>query len=243
MINWHLFPATLVRRYKRFLADVIVEPSTEAMTIYCPNTGAMTGCGEAGNRIFYSVSDSKTRKYKQTWEVTELSSGAMICVNPQMANEVVMDALDRDLIPELAGYTAIDRERRYGKENSRIDFLLSGAQDGRDCYVEVKSCTLQLDGTEGAFPDAVSKRALKHLRELKELVSSGHRAVLMFAVLHTGIDSVRAAWEVDPAYAKALDEAVAAGVEVLAYGAAINLQGAELNRKLPFISYRQAVGK
>jgi len=243
MIKWQLFPGVLVRRYKRFLADIKIDAKDQVVTIYCPNTGAMTGCGAPDDRIFYSLSDAKTRKYKQTWELTQLPSGAMICVNPQRANDVVMDALVDGLISELAGYQDIAREKRYGKENSRIDFLLSGSEDNRDCYVEVKSCTLQLPSGEGAFPDAVSKRALKHLRELRELVAEGHRAVLLFAVLHTGIRTVRAAWEVDLSYAEALDEAMDAGVEVLVYQADISEQAMVLKRPLPFVSYRQASGR
>lgn len=240
--NLALFPAILVRRYKRFLADIrLVDGSVQ--TIHCPNTGSMKNCILADSPCWYSVSTSKTRKYPQTLELVTTPSGAWAGINTARTNELVAEALLKRRIPELLGYGGCQREQVYGSERSRIDFLLSQhVEDGRLCYLEVKNVTL-LDSAptdlvpKGYFPDAVSDRASKHLRELMQMVSEGHRAVLLFCVQHTGIDSVSPADHIDPAYGVALRLAAQAGVELLAYGAEINPeQGViELNHPLPVL--------
>lgn len=214
----NLQKALLIKRYKRFLADVILE-NGEVITIYCPNTGAMTNCAEPGDIIYFSESDNLKRKYRFTWELTYTKAGHWICIHSQHANKIVSDAIKAGHITELLHYDKIKAEVKYGNENSRIDFLLS-SQDRADCYVEVKSCTL-LDETysqgQGFFPDTVSLRGQKHLRELMEMKALGHRAVLVFAVLHSGINSVAAAKHIDEKYALLFEQAKQKGVEVINY--------------------------
>ena len=214
-----LVPARLVRRYKRFLADVILEDGRE-ITVHCPNTGAMTGCAEPGSWIWLRDSADPRRKYRYTWELIETATGTLACVHSARANALVAEALEHNGIPELAGYGRLRREARFGAEGSRVDLLLSEGP-GPDCYVEVKSVTLHVGDGLGLFPDAVSLRGRKHLRELMAVRAAGQRAVLLFAVQHSGIRRVAPADGIDPEYAQTLRAAMAAGVEVLAYGAVI----------------------
>jgi len=218
LFNKPLQKATLIKRYKRFLADVILEDGSET-TLYCANTGAMTGCGTQGDTIFYSVSDNKKRKYQYTWEFTLTQENHLICVNTAKANALVANAIKTNQITQLNGYQTCKAEVKYGEENSRIDFLLRDDKK-EDCYVEVKSCTL-LDEREqqgnGYFPDAVTTRGQKHLRELIEMKQQGYRSVLLFAVLHTGIKRVQAADFIDKKYALLFEQAKAEGVEVICY--------------------------
>ncbi len=221
----------LIRRYQRFLADV--QAGDHHLTLHCPNTGRMTACGEPGWEVYYSTSDNPRRKYAHTWELSRNPGGDFICVNTIRANQLAAEALEQGLIPELAGYRRHRAEVRYGEEGSRIDFLLS--QGGApDCYVEVKSVTLLAPGGQGYFPDTQSLRAQKHVRELMVQARAGHRAVLLFCVLHTGIERVAPARHLDPAYGRLLDEALAAGVECLAWRADISPEGMQLAVPLPF---------
>lgn len=206
--------AILLRRYKRFLADVQLK-NNEIMTIHCANTGAMTGCGESGDLIWYSTSDSTTRKYPCSWELTQLKNGNMVCINTHRSNQLVLEALQQKQIHELAMYDEILPEVKYGSENSRIDFLLRG-KDLPDCYLEVKSITL-VKNQIGMFPDAVTTRGQKHLRELMAMKKQGYRAVVFFAGLHNGFDCFKTAEYIDPEYAKLLQQAKQEGVEVYAY--------------------------
>ncbi|MCX2779213.1 DNA/RNA nuclease SfsA [Microbulbifer thermotolerans] len=223
--------ATLLRRYKRFLAD-IETPSGEIFTIHCPNTGSMKNCWVENSPCWYSDSGNPKRKYRHTLEVTTTPEGALAGVNTGRANALVEEAIVGGTVVELAGYDKLRREVRYGDENSRIDLLLSGPEG--ECYVEVKNVTLA-EGGRGLFPDAVSSRGAKHLRELQLLAGKGVRSVLFYCVQHTGIESVEAAAEIDPVYAEALKEAVAAGVEVLAYRAAISAEEIVLTDAIPFL--------
>lgn len=150
-----LQPATLIQRYKRFLADVIT-PEGETLTLHCPNTGAMTGCATPGDTVWYSTSENTKRKYPHTWEMTETQSGAFICVNTLRANQLVKEALTNGMLPELVGYGTQKSEVKYGDEGSRIDFMLQ-AEDRPECYIEVKSVTLA-EQENGFFPDAVTLR-------------------------------------------------------------------------------------
>lgn len=217
-----LKPARLISRYKRFLADVMT-PEGEVLTIHCANTGAMTGCATPGDRVWYSTSDSLTRKYPHSWELTETQQGHWICVNTLRANQLVAEALDQNRLPPLAGYSHRQAEVRYGSEKSRIDFLLK-ADPRPNCYIEVKSVTLLHEG-KGYFPDAVTIRGQKHLRELATVAAEGHRAVLLFAVLHSGIEDVSPARHIDAAYAEQLAQAHKEGVEILAYQADLSAEG------------------
>lgn len=166
--------ATLVKRYKRFLADVVT-PEGETLTLHCANTGAMTGCAEPGDTVWYSTSDNPKRKYAHSWELTQTRTGHFICINTLRANELVKEALALGNIAQLQGYDSLRSEVRYGEENSRIDFLLE-SETKPACYIEVKSVTLLTDGC-GYFPDAVTTRGQKHLRELQSVVEQGLRAV------------------------------------------------------------------
>ncbi|MFV3335072.1 DNA/RNA nuclease SfsA [Pseudomonas sp. NY15437] len=225
-----LIEARLIKRYKRFLAD-IETASGERLTIHCPNTGSMLNCMSEGCRVWFSRSDDPKRKLPGTWELVETPQGRLACVNTGRANRLVEEALLAGTVTELAGFDELRREAAYGVENSRADFRLMYA--GKPVYVEVKSVTLGFDGTSvAAFPDAVTLRGAKHLRELATLARDGMRAVLLYAVNLTDIDAVRPAMEIDPAYNSALAEAHTAGVEVLAYGARIDTQEICLDRPL-----------
>lgn len=224
-----LLEGRLRRRYKRFLADVEL-PGGEVVTVHCPNTGAMTGCAEPGSRVWLSVSDSKTRKYPHTWELVETASG-MACIHSARANRVVCEAFAKGRIPGFAGYPDIRTEVKYG-EGSRVDLLLAG--DAGRVFVEVKSVTLCREGGRGAFPDAVSERGRKHLQALQGIRDDTTRAVLFFCVFHGGINQVSVAGDIDPRYRDALREAMASGVEVLAWRANISPQGMDLSCPLPF---------
>ncbi|WP_116475712.1 DNA/RNA nuclease SfsA [Zobellella maritima] len=227
-----LQPARLIHRYKRFLADVTVQGKT--LTLHCPNTGRMTGCAEPDSLIYFSTSNNAKRKYAHTWELTRTAAGDFICVNTARANELVAEALAGEDIPEFAGYHQVRPEVRYGQEGSRIDFLLS-AGDKPDCYIEVKSVTLLEGQGQGYFPDTVSVRAQKHVRELIACRQEGYRAAILFCVLHTGIERVSPADHLDPDYAALLALAVAAGVECLAWQAEIGPEGMRLVRSLPVL--------
>lgn len=224
----------LIRRYKRFLADVQTLQN-EILTIHCPNTGSMKNCSEAGAAVWFSESDNKKRKYRHTWEIVTTPLGFLAGINTGRANHLVREAIETGVVTELQGYDSLRAEVRYGEENSRIDFLLE--QTGRPaCYVEVKNVTLEASKSTGQFPDAVSQRGSKHLRELMAMLAQGHRAVLFYCVQHTGIQSVSPAEEIDTVYATTLREAVSKGLEVLVYGAKISAEEIVLMQRLMFIA-------
>ncbi|EOU2464488.1 DNA/RNA nuclease SfsA [Vibrio navarrensis] len=227
--------ATLQKRYKRFLADVTYQDGSIG-TIHCANTGAMTGCATAGDTIWYSTSDNPKRKYPHSWELTETAHGELICVNTARANQLAVEAIENGWITELQNYDRLQTEVKYGSENSRIDILLS-AHDKATCYIEVKSVTL-LEPSEpgqGYFPDAVTTRGQKHLRELTEMAQNGNRAILLFAVLHSGIEKVSAALHIDAKYSQLLKQAQKAGVEILCYKAEISNTEIRLNSAIEFL--------
>lgn len=220
----------LLKRYKRFLADIETS-SGEQLTIHCPNTGSMLNCMSAGCRVWFSRSNDPKRKLPGTWEIAETPQGRLACVNTARANALVEEALQAGVISELAGFSALKREVGYGLENSRADFRLD--YPAGPAFIEVKSVTLGFDDTPvAAFPDAVTQRGSKHLRELAALAREGVRAVQLYCVNLSGIDAVRPAEEIDPAYAAALREAVAVGVEVLAYGVALTPEEVRVCRRL-----------
>lgn len=243
--------AILLKRYKRFLADVQLADGT-VITIHCPNTGSMKNCAEPGSKIWYSTSTNTKRKYANTWELVETSAGEMIGVNTIKANHLVRKAIGSGVVAELSGYDRVQNEVRYGNENSRIDFLLSkesaanpGTTDAknespRNCYVEVKNVSLleqSLGEGVGLFPDSVSVRGTRHLRELINVVESGDRAVLFFCVQHTGISEVRPADQIDPDYARTLRQARDMGVEIIAYVAEFNPPDVFLTKRIPVICH------
>jgi len=223
-MKFNLKKATLIKRYKRFLADVILEDDTET-TIHVANTGAMTGCATENDTIWYSTSSNKKRKYPFSWELTQTQKKHFICVNTLRANQLVEEAITSNVIKELSGYKNLRREVKYGDENSKIDFLLTD-NNNKETFIEVKSVTLLGNPTiidneendkQGYFPDSVTTRGQKHLRELMQMKQQGHRAVLLFAVLHSGIESVMPAQHIDVKYAELLMEAIKQGVEVITY--------------------------
>ena len=221
---------TLVRRYKRFLADIEVQDGG-LLTVHCPNTGAMTGCAEPGSPAWYSRSDNPDRKYPHTLEVVQTPAG-YVSVNTGRANALVGEAIREGVIGELGGALEVKAEAKIPEGNGRFDFLVT-LQDGL-AWVEVKSTTLLLEGAVGAFPDAVSARALKHVDALVKRVQAGDRGVLVFCAQHCGIQSVRAAHEIHPEYAEALHGAIGEGVEVLAYGCETDLEQMSIVGRLPF---------
>ncbi|WP_019342103.1 DNA/RNA nuclease SfsA [Stutzerimonas stutzeri] len=223
----------LVRRYKRFLADVVTETGDE-LCIHCPNTGSMLNCMGEGARVWFQRNSDPKRKLPGTWELVETPQGRLACVNTARANRLVEEALLAGVIGELNGFTALKREVAYGLENSRVDFRLDYPTG--PAFVEVKSVTLGFaDTAVAAFPDAVTDRGARHLRELAVLARQGMRAVQLYCVNLTGIEAVRPAGEIDPRYAAALRDAVAAGVEVLAYGVELSPEEIRLVRPLPVI--------
>jgi len=225
----------LIRRYKRFLADVALA-NGDVVTAHCPNTGSMKNCVEEGAEVWLSVSDNPKRKYRFTWEYIVTSRGHWICVNTGKANRLVEEAVLRGVVEELAGYPELKREVKYGDENSRIDLMLSDGQS--NCYVEVKSVTLlesPVSRGEGYFPDAVSDRGAKHLRELMGVARQGDRAVLFFCVQHTGIRCVKPADHIDATYGELIRQASRLGVEILAYKVRRRQDGFHLWRSIPVV--------
>lgn len=229
-----LLPATLIRRYKRFLADVEM-PNGETITVHTPNTGAMTGCAEPGSTVWLRDVNNPKRKYRYSWEATRNLQGVMVGVHTGITNALVREAIESGLVRELQGYETIRQEVKYGEEGSRIDLLLEGHADRRNCYVEIKNVTTCDARDFGFFPDAVSVRASKHLRELIAMVEQGQRAVIFFCIQRGDVERVRPADEVDPIYGKTLRQALAAGVEALAYRAHVTPGEVVLEKALPVI--------
>ena len=212
-----LVEGRLIRRYKRFLADIQLPDGV--ITAACPNTGSMMGCCEPGSRVWLSESDRATRKYRHTWEIVEVGQ-VMIGINTGLPNNLVAEAIGDGVIPELSGYETVRREVRYGEEASRVDFVLESP--GREaCYVEVKNVTAAAQKGVALFPDCVSERGSRHLRELIRMKSQGLRPVQLYCVQRGDVKEVRPADGIDHEYGRTLREAIAAGVEVLAYRARV----------------------
>jgi len=228
-----LIEAILQRRYKRFLADVRLSDG-EVITVHTANTGSMLGCAEPGSRVWLSRSESTTRKYPYSWEITEATAGVLVGINTALPNALVKEAIEAGVIIELQGYRSLRGEVPFGTERSRIDWLLQGDGDQGDCYVEVKNVTAAMAGT-AIFPDAISARGAKHLRELMGVVAAGQRGVLCFCVQRSDVTAVRPADEIDAVYGKTLREARQNGVEIVAYQAAVSTSGIVLQRSLPVV--------
>jgi sugar fermentation stimulation protein A len=230
-----LIPAILVRRYKRFLADVVL-PSGEEITVHVANPGAMLGLNAAGARVWLSKSDNPARKLAYSWELIEVDFGAnleLVGVNTGYPNSLVAEALSADAIPELTGYASLRREVKYGK-NSRVDFLLE--HSGRPpCYVEVKNVHMMRRRGLAEFPDCVTARGAKHLDELAEMVTQGHRAVMLFLIQIGSAECFALAADIDPAYAKGFARACTAGVEALAYRCTISANGIAVSGAVPIV--------
>ncbi|MGB3243705.1 MAG: DNA/RNA nuclease SfsA [Sulfitobacter sp.] len=216
-----LVPARLIRRYKRFLADCTLEDG-RTVTAHCANPGSMMGLAEPGMRIWLEPNDDPKRKLKFGWRLVDHENGHFTGVDTSVPNRALKAALLARQVEALCAYTLVRAEVKYG-ENSRIDFLLSG--DGlADCYVEVKSVTLNRTPGLAEFPDSVTIRGTKHLGELALMAREGYRAVLLYLVQRTDCTSVTMARDIDPIYAKAHADATAAGVETICIGTHITPQ-------------------
>lgn len=227
-----LFGGTLQRRYKRFLADVTLDDG-RTVTAHCPNTGSMLGCAEPGSRVWLSPAHGASRKLAWTWELAEVA-GVLVGIHTGRSNRIVREAIDTGLLREAAGYAHIRSEAEYGKEGSRVDFLLEG--DSRPaCYLEVKNVTAAVDRGIALFPDAVSARGTKHLREMQQMVRSDHRALLVFCVQREDVTEVRPADAIDPEYGRELRQALEAGVEAVAYRASVSPLEIRLDRSVPVV--------
>jgi sugar fermentation stimulation protein A len=226
-----LVEGRLIRRYKRFLADI--QLAQGVITAACPNTGSMMGCCEPGSRVWLSESDSATRKYRHTWELVEVQD-VIVGINTGLPNALVAEAIADGTIAELSGYGSVRREVAFGEERSRVDLLLEG--DGREpCYVEVKNVTAAASRGVALFPDCVSERGSKHLRELVRLKALGARPVQLYCVQRGDVKEVRPADGIDFEYGRTLREAIKAGVEVLAYRAEVTPGEIRLKEKIPVV--------
>jgi sugar fermentation stimulation protein A len=228
-----LIPGTLIRRYQRFLADVRLD-NGETVVAHCPNTGSMMGCKEPGCRVWLSESDNPNRKLRYTWELVESLPDVWVGIHTGRSNYLVEEAILSGTIAELSGYKKIRREVKFGQERSRVDLLLTH-DEKPDCYVEVKNVTAAVENCVAIFPDAVSDRGSKHLRELMAVVKSGQRAALVFCVQREDVTEVRPADEIDPVYGRTLRDAITAGVEVLAYRARVSSEGISITESLPVV--------
>lgn len=223
-----LLSGTLIKRYKRFFADVELDDGT-IVTAHCPNTGAMTGCAEPGFKVFLSESDNPKRKLKFTWELAQNFEGEMIGINTHNANKLVSEALDNRIIKQLPQFESYKHEVSVEGVSSRFDFALYTPEEH---YLEVKSVTLARKN-KGFFPDAVTSRGARHCEELAALCVRGIPTTLLFCVQHTQIKSVQIARDVDENYARSVEKAVAAGVQIIAVGCEITKQKIAINQTLP----------
>jgi|TARA_B110000305_G_scaffold92465_1_gene104312 sugar fermentation stimulation protein A len=228
--NPPLFSGTFVKRYKRFFADV-VDQQGNTITLHCPNTGSMKNCLVEGSCCWYSISENPKRKLAGTLEIVTTSHGQLAGVNTSRPNHLVREAIEAGLVPELRGYQQIRSEVLYGNEKSRVDLLLEDPVLGR-CYIEVKNVTLDKGNNLAEFPDSVTSRGAKHLRELMIMVAEGHRAVLFFCVQLTGVERAEVEKNIDPVYAETMVQAVAAGVQVIAWRAALSPEEIILERAI-----------
>jgi len=228
MILPPLLFGTFIRRYKRFMVDVLLDGGQE-ITAHCPNPGAMLGVLDRGNRVALSKADNPLRKLPYTWQYVYADS-CWIGVNTHLTNELVADALARNMIPELSGYDSIQREVKYGT-NSRIDFLLTG-QGRSPCYLEVKNVHLKRNGIV-QFPDCVTARGAKHMAELAGIRKQGMRCVVLYCVQRPDCTDFSLADDIDPFYAESSTAAVAAGTEMLAYSFGVKELGGSLSALPP----------
>jgi sugar fermentation stimulation protein A len=215
-----LIEGRLVQRYKRFFADVRLA-NGDTVVAHCANSGSMLSVKETGARVWISPARNPERKLRYTWEMIEVN-GAMVGINTAHPNRIVAEAIAAGEIPELAGYATLTRERKYGR-NSRIDILLEDPARPA-CYVEVKNVSLRRGGEvhcPAEFPDAVTERGAKHLKEMTDIVKAGGRAMMVYLAQRADCRTFKIAADIDPAYAQALEEALAAGVEAVCYGCAV----------------------
>ena len=224
-----LIKGVLIKRYKRFLADVKLD-NGEIITAHCPNSGRMTECSEPGSSVYLSYHDNPKRKLQYTWELIKMPS-SLVGVNTNIPNLLVFNTIIDGNIPELNGYTEFIREKSVG-ENSRIDIFLE-TKRRKPCYVEVKNCTL-VRGKVASFPDAITARGLKHLKELQELRKNNNRCVMFYLVQRMDAEIFTPEYPIDPAYGNELKKAKQNGVEILIYDVNIDLKKISINKKLPY---------
>ncbi len=230
-----MLKGTLIRRYKRFLADVVLADSGETVTVHVPNSGSMLSCSEPGSEVLVSDSRNPNRKLRLTLELVRVSGGpyGWAGVNTALPNALVAEAIAARQVPELTGYETLRREVAVEK-GTRLDIVLEGSILGR-CFVEVKNVTLGRDGI-ACFPDAVTKRGKKHLEVLARMRKSCARAVIFFLVQRPDCNSFSPADDIDPEYGKTLRQVLAQGVELLAYRSRLCLEGADLAGSVPFVA-------
>ncbi len=229
-LRWpELIPGTLIKRYKRFLADVALE-NGETITSHCPNSGTMKACSEPGRPVYLSFHDNPKRKLKYTWEIIDMPS-SLVGVNTIVPNRLVKKSIETGMVKALKGYDKIKAEVKAGK-NSRLDLLLTKQSGSNKCWVEVKNCTL-VEDREACFPDAVTARGLKHLKELQKLTAQGDRCVMFYLVQRMDADVFHPADHIDPAYGKELRKAVENNVEILVYDVKMDLKQIFLNKAIP----------
>ena len=226
-----LVRGTLLRRYKRFLADVMLQDGRE-VTTHCANSGAMSGLNAPGTTVWLEPVSGPKRKLAFAWRLVELDPGRFVGIDASLPNRLVAEALAADGIPALAGYETVRPEVRYGAA-SRVDFVLS-APGRPEAYLEVKNVHFQRQPNLAEFPDSATARGARHLRELAAMAAAGHRAVMLYVVQRSDCAALRLAADRDPAYAAAAAAARAAGVEVLAHAVRIDPTGIWLDRRLPF---------
>ena len=226
-----LIRGSLIRRYNRFLSDIRLEGTGEEVTAHCPNPGAMLGLKEPGLTVWVEPNDDPKKKLKYGWRLCELPDGHWAGIDTSVPNRVAAEAVADRAIPALAAYDSHRPEVKYGV-NSRIDLLLSTA-GLPNAYVEVKNVHLRREGTWAEFPDSVTTRGAKHLRELSDMVAQGHRAVMLYLVQRTDCDRLRLAEDLDPAYAAAFRAARAAGVEAICHRCEIDVDGVRIGPELP----------
>jgi sugar fermentation stimulation protein A len=229
-LTWpQLIPGTLIKRYKRFMADVKLT-SNEVVTAHCPNSGSMQECCEPGRPVYLSFHDNPKRKLKYTWELIEMPT-SLVGVNTMVPNRLVSKSIEAGMVTDLDGYDNIVREVKT-PNNSRLDILLSKGEKDR-CFVEIKNCTLVKDGI-AFFPDAVTSRGLKHIVELRSLISSGTRCVMFYLIQRMDAGIFQPADHIDPEYGRELRHAAEQGIEILVYDVCIDLETITLNRKIPY---------
>ncbi len=226
-----LIHGKLIKRYKRFLADIILDDGNE-ITAHVPNSGAMTSCIEENCEVWLTHHDNPKRKLKYTLELTKMGK-ELICTNTGVANKIAIEAIKNGVITELQGYDNLKPEQKYGNQNSRIDILLWNNDSDKKCFVEIKSVSLNL-GSTLAFPDAKTTRGQKHLEELRDMVQEGHRAVMLYIIQRTDNLPFRIAYEIDKKYNEIFEEVIKQGVEVLVYQSSINHKEIKISKKVEF---------
>lgn len=219
-----LTQAVLLKRYKRFLAEIVIN-NQEHRVIYCPNMGAMTGCDILGSRLWFSHSSNPRRKFPDTWELVEVDGGYLVCVNTQNSQELIVEGIEKGVITQLQGYAQINLAPPLLEDHSYDLSLNHHTQDGepQHCYVHINNVTLGDEIHRGFFPDAASEKAVQQLKALMHAKKLGHRAMLVYCVQHTGIERLFPADHIDPQYGSLLRQAMIAGVEIHAYGVDISL--------------------